>query len=382
MLALGSADHSVSLWETQTGIRRTTFKTDSTVSSLSLSPDGRVLAFGGPEEPARVLRIAPASEDQFPKPVAQQHYVPDLYPASIALSPDTRNVAQLDQLSIDHTQVLHAWDTATGKAIIPIQKATNVHFSHSFFAPDNRQLANTDDLWQVNDTFRVVDITTGKIKFWPRGPWGETFTAAFSPDNALLATGHNDVIRIWDIKADRQIRSLPYRGRAVRTLAFSPDARCIAVGGSGNSLDVFDVRSGKSVVTLQKKSDDRKQFVNALAFSRDGLVLATSNSGPPPSVQLWHCSPGATYQQMIPEVLHGNVGTVLALAVSPDGCTLATGGTSQMIHVWNTATGRETIRLPYRGNQVQCLAFAIDQRSLVAVDQSGQLYRWCISASK
>src|SRR5262249_20697338 len=54
---------------------------------------------------------------------------------------------------------------------------------------------------------------------------------AYSPDGAILATGHVDQsIRPWDAATGRLIRRLNGHQQAVRSLAFSPDGRTLASG--------------------------------------------------------------------------------------------------------------------------------------------------------
>src|SRR5205814_130352 len=66
--------------------------------------------------------------------------------------------------------------------------------------------------------------------------------------------------------------------------------------------------------------------VAALAFSPDGETLASGGAGE--VVRLWKPPADAG-------VLNGHAGAIQALAFSPDGRYLATGGADRVVHVWD-----------------------------------------------
>src|SRR5690348_10822304 len=78
----------------------------------------------------------------------------------------------------------------------------------------------------------------------------------FSPDGRLLATGtyRSNTIKLWETATNRKLRDLSTSGQAAPglapSIAFSRDSRLIAASAADNSVKIWDVNSGRDVLTL------------------------------------------------------------------------------------------------------------------------------------
>ena len=64
-------------------------------------------------------------------------------------------------------------------------------------------------------------------------------------------------------------------------------------------------------------------------------------------------------------MLNGHLGSVSAVAYSPDGKTLATGGIDKKVKLWNIATQQELVTIPIPGIvDLPMLSFSPDGRLL------------------
>jgi len=127
---------------------------------------------------------------------------------------------------------------------------------------------------------------------------------AFSPDGKTLAFGAGWLekqaglgvtgeIELWDVATGKNIATLesqPGKGcfsnlsAAVSSLAFSPDGKTLASGGS-TTAELSDVATRRITATLQ----ERGRHVHCVAFSPDGGTLISLSTGFPGrnTIELW-----------------------------------------------------------------------------------------------
>src|SRR5262249_53928831 len=112
---------------------------------------------------------------------------------------------------------------------------------------------------------------------------------AVSPDGQWLAAVNStqaDPVSVWRLPSDREAVTLRRPDTQWTCLAFSPDSRRLATGGSDNTVVVWDVKKGRAMLVLR----GHKQKVTDLAFSPDGNRLASSSTDA--TVRIWDVSPG------------------------------------------------------------------------------------------
>ena len=120
---------------------------------------------------------------------------------------------------------------------------------------------------------------------------------------------------------------------------------------------------------------DSDTTVTAPVFIGNGVVAAGSREG---WVRMW--SP-ATSRSVSPR-LAAHSGAVVALAVSPDGHTLASGGTDGSVRLFDVDTQQPlAARLPVEPESPTSPVFSLDGSYLLATSASGHGYRWDIRPS-
>jgi WD40 repeat protein len=232
------------------------------------------------------------------------------------------------------------------------------------FGADNRVLATATSATKVtlhdlvDHGSRMLDDTTASTT-------GAT-CLAFSPNGPTLAVGQQDGrITLWDAGTGRHRSTLSGHTGFVVSLAFAPDGATLASSGGDLMTRIWDLATDREVFAI---SSPMTAYV-ALAFSQDSRLLCL---GAPtsPVVRLWDVT--AWVERA---TLEGATGSVLALAISPDGTTLAAADLQEAVTFWDLATLKiRPRRLRHAG--VRSLAFAPDGRALATGGFDGAIQLW------
>jgi RNA polymerase sigma factor (sigma-70 family) len=113
----------------------------------------------------------------------------------------------------------------------------------------------------------------------------------------------------------------------------------------------------------------------SVAFSPDGKHLAAA--GQEPMVHVWETASGKEVA-----LLKGHQGYVTAVRFFPDGKQLATAGHDGTVRVWDLATQREKLSLATQGTRVQSLAVTPDGKSVVVGYLDRTVRRWDLATGK
>jgi WD40 repeat protein/class 3 adenylate cyclase len=216
------------------------------------------------------------------------------------------------------------------------------------FGADGSMLATTGD----DGAAKVWDPKSGDELGGIQGPAGPVLGPSFSPDGSLAAAAWIDegTARIWDPATGRMVREIRAVWGAFRT-SFSTDGRWLAIARVDPPVaTVVDVRSGKTVFTLEGHGSD----VWDVDWSPDGRWIATSSFDN--TVRIWDAQTGEVRFTLFHD------GPVTQADWSPDSTRLVTGSSAATVWEVTEAGGEKLLSLSAQdaGAGVQGVAFSPD----------------------
>ncbi|CAN5451121.1 hypothetical protein BH10PLA2_BH10PLA2_03780 [soil metagenome] len=272
VIASGSADRTVRLWEVPSGKHLATcvghtdwinalFFDDELDLLIGAGRDGRLFSWRSPEG-TRHRRLRRRRRP------------------FICMQPSSPKA-----LAVCGTAdgMLFVWDPRTGSELVSVDAHDG---AVACLAVDERNdLCVTGGadcqirIWSLPAGKRLRSMAAHKSKRRPIGLPIETdsvLSLAISPDGTMLASGGTDgEVILWSLPGAGQIVRLDAHMGHVTSLTFAPDSRTLFSGGADRKIHLWSVSDGNRLSTLSDHFGD----INILRISPSGETLASCGGG-------------------------------------------------------------------------------------------------------
>ena len=293
-MATASEDHTVNLWNLETGRQRLKLQHGGWVRAIALSADGTRLASSSLDDTVRLWDTQTGREIYR---LAGHGKLGGR--RSVGFTLDGKRL-----LSWGDDSYLRIWDVGTGKALaehglrpsgvkVPDENADdsrferiNLLFGASAFSPNGRTF-----VMSAGTNFYVFAVDTGKElakfptvarsvdslaispdgKFLLASAWGQAIQTKLPDGRMRLSAAPNHPVCLWELPTGKPVRTLELPGSMGGPVAFSADGKLFAESSdrAKPTIRVFRMPDGKEVRSLQGLRGD----VRALAFTTDGQHL-------------------------------------------------------------------------------------------------------------
>jgi WD40 repeat protein len=255
-------------------------------------------------------------------------------------------------------QVVRPSETLEPQPVEPGQKPPVI--TAVAIAPGGEHVATAGD----DHVVRIWSSSSGQLLHVFKGHADWVRSLAFHPDGQVLASAGDDgTVAFWEYATGRKLDALPAHPQVIYSLAFSPDGSQLATVGFERSVRIYDFEQRKLIRQLDGPCDD----LRCVAYSPDGrrLVAAGRNG----IIRGWTVETGAVDL----EIQAVRLGRLRALAWLPDGDKVVSAGENKLLSVWDAATGQSVARLHCQTGKL--LSMVVCGESLIATGGSDNVIR-------
>ncbi|MDE0637049.1 MAG: sigma-70 family RNA polymerase sigma factor [Candidatus Poribacteria bacterium] len=376
LLACGSEDSTIKLWNSSTGELVATFTGHlGTVGSLAFSSDGNILATGSSGGTVQFWDIE------------MRKALPTKIVGHLRISTASFFDGGSKLASVSKEGIITNWDLQNSQKTTLQTKAKLEEplfwsmWRNLVLSPDGTIFANNgiqSDPSKPNfgeDIFRLTDVNTGReLAAFPSSN-GEVF----SPDGKILASGVGNKIRLLNtetgkkrdiITSDHEEDSDEHKP-LVRTVAFSPDGRKIVSGTMGGQVQLWDVETGAELSSffeeIPPKGNTYQEPILNLAFSSDGALIAAIS---PERIRMI----GRAKLQHFKEVPIKHPEFCETIIFSQDNTVLTAGYRGGKIRLWDVPTGDLLTSLDGHTRWIQELKITSNNQTLISVGDGTILF--------
>lgn len=292
LLATGSRDRSVRLWDFPSGQWRFTFWGQAQeVTGVAFSPDGQELISSSQDGKVTAWNLHTRTlRHTFRYPNAATSHKGFVH--AVLCSPTGQVISGGDDSNI------HLWNLKTGQLIRTLKGHTAGILSLAL-SRDRQTLVSGG----ADHTLRIWRLPDGELLHTLTGHRGWIFALAIHPIGQILASGDSQgQIRIWNLSTGEPLGTFTADATAVESLAFSPDGRQLAAGNQSR-INLWDYPAQVLRQTLEGRGP--------VAFSPDGQTLF---SGSPTGSLKLHYPTGSPQRFRSPTQLTGAWWQILSVA--------------------------------------------------------------------
>jgi WD40 repeat protein len=204
----------------------------------------------------------------------------------------------------------------------------------------------------------------GTLRF--RHPY--LMSLACSPDGRTIVTAGGDSVRLWDSKTGKELRRFGGDLSNVWSAVYSPNGKVIATGSMDRTIRLWNIATGAEIIRWQDHGTNEPEAV----FAPDGRTLASA--GGDGALRFWNPETGRQIKELRP-----GIKLVSCPVYSPDGTRLAATCQDQSIRIWAVSSGKEIAR--FTGQRPVTIAFSKNGDFLACPTNEG-LTCWNIATGK
>ena len=212
--------------------------------------------------------------------------------------------------------------------------------------------------FEGDGSISVWSATTGERERTLENWQGIYRAFAIDRDRGLVVAADNNRVALWDYRDGRHLRDFLTVPTDIRSLAWSPNGRQLAIGSHGGRVDLVQFDPDRhDLNATTRRLPDRTVDASALTFVDDDTLLVALDSGAIERV--------AVATNSVLAVLHDHEDLIDDLLVDVANDRLFSASLDTTVCAWQLSTGKLLVKLPGQV-RMRRLALSNDGRSLYA----------------
>ncbi len=233
------------------------------------------------------------------------------------------------------------------------------------FSPDGKNLVGSDD-----DSIKIWDVASGAcINSFAVTANSSIWSMIFSPDGQRMISAGADKIQIWNAANWEALTTLSEPQYRIRSIAYSLDRTILAVGSDEQLVRIWNTKIGRSIRTFSGVAN-RIWTIAVSPKSESGDVYLASGSDDA-RIRIWNPTTGELLKTLI-----GHTGRIRSLAFSPSGKILASASHDRTIKLWDVSTGTEVKTWRGHTDWVWAVKFGVDERIIISASDDRTILVW------
>ncbi len=282
------------------------------------------------------------------------------------------------------------WNLATGA--LEREMDYGAPYVHAVaFSPSDEQVAAAGS--DAAAGIKLWDIASGRLLRTFKGHSDSVLSVVFSRrGERLLSTSYDGTARLWNAATGELLGTLEGHNWWVWSAAFSPDETELVTASQDGTAVVWPLEEALRQKSASAESHQAPRTfrqhqgaVYAVAVSPQGRQVATG--GYDKRILLWKAGdvqPLSLEKLLVQKSdqsvafteLSGHTAAVHALAFSPDGRRLVSGAFDNALNVWDVETGQLIKSLRGHAGQVRSCRFSPDGKKVLSGGHDGQVKVW------
>jgi WD40 repeat protein/tRNA A-37 threonylcarbamoyl transferase component Bud32 len=364
-------DEAVRVWDVAASKELREIECGSAPTSVAISPDGKLMLVVTANQQVRMWGLE--SGEELSADDGSQGPLLDFAKQGISVWSADFAEDGLKILAVGGAEA-HLWDLRGARRLVTYSPQSAV--SSIAFSPGGDRFVTGS--W--DNAARVWDVASGtaKLKVGTGVHRGFVNAAAFSPDGTRLATASDDRVVVWDAASGEKLVEAEGRLDRITAIDYSPDGKQLLIVGDGKEDSVLAL-DADSLETLRSYRG-HTQAVLCGKYSRDGRWIITGSDDN--TARIWDAATGQLREwRPNPETnielkLAAHTSGVSAVAFTPDGRRVLTGGKDMTAKLWDAQTGKEILTLTGQTGEITSVAVSPDGRYFLTASRDGTMVVW------